>query len=87
VWFGNDDNSPMKKVTGGMLPAHTWHDFMVEAEVGKPVRDLPALANLPVRVAAVEPQYAAPGPAERPSAAAPPEGGLIGRLLRSITGE
>jgi penicillin-binding protein 1A len=31
VWVGNDDGSPMKKVTGGRVPAHMWHDFMVAA--------------------------------------------------------
>jgi penicillin-binding protein 1A len=41
VWFGNDDNSPMKGVTGGFLPAMAWHDFMVAAHKGVPVRDLP----------------------------------------------
>lgn len=24
VWVGNDDNSPMKGVTGGTLPAEIW---------------------------------------------------------------
>ncbi len=28
VWVGNDDNSKMKNVTGGALPAAIWHDFM-----------------------------------------------------------
>jgi penicillin-binding protein 1A len=31
VWVGNDDSSPMKKVTGGGLPARLWRHFMVEA--------------------------------------------------------
>ena len=31
VWVGNDDHSPMKGVTGGMLPAKIWKDFMQEA--------------------------------------------------------
>jgi penicillin-binding protein 1A len=45
VWFGNDDFKEMKKMTGGTVPAATWHDFMVEALAGKaPV----ALAGLPV---------------------------------------
>jgi penicillin-binding protein 1A len=45
VWFGNDDFKDMKKMTGGTVPAGTWHDFMVEALAGKaPV----ALAGLPV---------------------------------------
>src|SRR5205823_5158739 len=29
VWLGNDDNSPMNKVTGGMLPAAAWPNFML----------------------------------------------------------
>jgi penicillin-binding protein 1A len=31
VWMGNDDNSPMKKVTGGSYPARTWKAFMTAA--------------------------------------------------------
>jgi membrane peptidoglycan carboxypeptidase len=30
-WAGNDDDTPMKGVTGGTLPAHIWRDFMREA--------------------------------------------------------
>ncbi|MBI1206089.1 MAG: PBP1A family penicillin-binding protein [Azospirillum sp.] len=45
VWLGNDDNSPMKRVTGGMLPAKLWHDFMTVAHAGLPVRPLSALAQ------------------------------------------
>jgi penicillin-binding protein 1A len=32
VWLGNDDNTPMKHVTGGSLPAQIWHDVMTAAE-------------------------------------------------------
>jgi penicillin-binding protein 1A len=28
VWVGNDDNSPMKGVPGGDLPARIWHDLV-----------------------------------------------------------
>lgn len=28
VWLGNDDNSTMNKVTGGLLPADVWKNFM-----------------------------------------------------------
>ena len=31
VWFGNDDDSSMKDMTGGTLPASTWHDIMAYA--------------------------------------------------------
>ncbi|MDX1975294.1 MAG: penicillin-binding protein 1A [Rickettsiales bacterium] len=41
VWVGNDDNTPMKKVTGGTLPAPIWHDFMQAALADVPVRQIP----------------------------------------------
>jgi penicillin-binding protein 1A len=41
VWLGNDDNSPMNRVTGGTLPAKTWKNFMLAATKGMPVRPLP----------------------------------------------
>lgn len=28
VWIGNDDNAPMRKVTGATLPGKIWHQFM-----------------------------------------------------------
>jgi membrane peptidoglycan carboxypeptidase len=31
VWVGNDDHTPMKRVTGGTLPAAIWKRFMIEA--------------------------------------------------------
>ena len=31
VWVGNDDDRPMKKVTGGGLPARIWRAFMRDA--------------------------------------------------------
>ncbi len=31
VWLGNDDSSPMTKVTGGGAPARIWRDFMTQA--------------------------------------------------------
>jgi penicillin-binding protein 1A len=45
VWVGNDDNTPMKKVGGGGMPAGIWKDFMVVANAGKDVGDLPTSAN------------------------------------------
>ncbi|WP_131115820.1 transglycosylase domain-containing protein [Lichenihabitans psoromatis] len=34
VWFGNDDYTSMNKMTGGTLPAMTWHDIMAFAHQG-----------------------------------------------------
>jgi penicillin-binding protein 1A len=31
VWVGRDDNTPMKRVTGGSVPAGIWHNFMAQA--------------------------------------------------------
>ncbi|MBI3441992.1 MAG: hypothetical protein HY052_09390 [Proteobacteria bacterium] len=31
IWMGNDDNTPMRRVTGGKYPAQLWHDYMSEA--------------------------------------------------------
>ena len=42
VWLGNDDSSPMKKVTGGSLPAMLWRQFMTDALKGVPARELAA---------------------------------------------
>ncbi len=41
VWVGNDDNTPMKKVTGGTLPAPIWRNFMTAALANTPPHDLP----------------------------------------------
>jgi penicillin-binding protein 1A len=41
VWVGNDDSSPMKRVTGGGLPAEIWRTFMAGALAGTPIRPLP----------------------------------------------
>jgi membrane peptidoglycan carboxypeptidase len=41
AWVGNDNNNPMKKVTGGMLPAQIWRNFMQPALANEPVSDIP----------------------------------------------
>ena len=49
VWLGNDDNSPMKGITGGMLPAQVWHDVMLPVESryrqSEPDQEAPSEAN------------------------------------------
>ena len=39
VWAGNDNNSPMIDVTGVQGAAPIWHDSMLLAEQGHPIRD------------------------------------------------
>lgn len=43
VWYGNDDNEPMNNMTGGTLPAATWHDVMVYAHQGVPLKPIVGL--------------------------------------------
>jgi penicillin-binding protein 1A len=43
VWMGNDDYSPTKRMTGGTLPAMTWHNIMTYAHQGIELRPLPGL--------------------------------------------
>ena len=40
VWVGNDDDSPMEKVSGGGLPADLWSDIMEIAHAGMPPEPL-----------------------------------------------
>jgi len=86
VWFGNDDDSPMENMTGGSLPAATWHEVMAYAHRGVDPRPLP---GRPI------PAAAPPGPSSSPSAAteqaaAQRSGGLSARavqVLREIAAE
>jgi penicillin-binding protein 1A len=43
VWYGNDDYSPTNRLTGGALPAQTWHDIMVAAHQGIEIKELPGV--------------------------------------------
>ncbi|MFT4014901.1 MAG: transglycosylase domain-containing protein [Paracoccus sp. (in: a-proteobacteria)] len=40
VWLGNDDNKPLKGVTGGGLPAEIWQAVMAEIHDGLPIEPL-----------------------------------------------
>ena len=59
VWMGNDNQAPMKNVTGGGLPAKAWKVFMIAAHTRTPVRPLPgfgkALAPLNIESSKSEP--------------------------------
>lgn len=45
VWMGYDDNTPLKGVTGGGLPAEIWQAVMAEISEGLPME--PLGANMP----------------------------------------
>ncbi len=67
VWIGNDNSAPMKKATGGGLPARIFHSFMEEAERDMPSKPLPGAEPLP------QPDALAPLVAEATQTPAPVE--------------
>jgi penicillin-binding protein 1A len=46
VWYGNDDDTPMNNMTGGTLPAATWHEIMTFAHKGIELKPLPGQTTL-----------------------------------------
>jgi len=64
VWFGNDDYSSTNRMTGGSLPAQTWHAIMAYAHQGVELKPYPGTAPTTTPVAAAR---AAPTVAAAPS--------------------
>jgi len=58
VWMGYDNNTPLKGVTGGGLPAEIWRETMLRVQKGLPPRPLPM-------VTPVLPTPEAPAPTTR----------------------
>jgi penicillin-binding protein 1A len=56
--MGRDDNTPMRRITGGIAPAELWHDYMRIALKKLPSASIPA-----------GPPVAAPAPATIPVSA------------------
>jgi penicillin-binding protein 1A len=52
IWFGNDDYSPLNRMTGGSLPAQTWHAIMTYAHQGVELKQIPGLGPATTSVAA-----------------------------------
>jgi penicillin-binding protein 1A len=55
VWIGNDDNTPLKNVTGGGLPARIWRDFMSQAVKGAGPKPKPKPVETPDPEGPIEP--------------------------------
>jgi penicillin-binding protein 1A len=47
VWVGNDDNRPMRGMTGGKLPAEIWRRFMLAAHEGLPLSQFDWMPPMP----------------------------------------
>ncbi|HEX3407830.1 MAG TPA: penicillin-binding protein 1A, partial [Caulobacteraceae bacterium] len=84
VWVGRDDNTPMRRVTGGAAPAEIWRTFMapvlphIRAEAipgGAPPGPAPSdlIGNLIDGASNAAPPPQEPVPDEAPQSAAPPQ--------------
>ena len=45
VWFGNDNYTPTRRLTGGSLPAQTWREIMTFAHNGIDLKPIPDIDN------------------------------------------
>ncbi len=73
VWFGNDSYSPTNRVTGGSLPARTWHQFMVAAHTSYNIPPIPGVPLSPKQIE--EMQRIAEIKKEDPTLGTLPQGG------------
>ena len=65
VWFGNDDYQSTNRMTGGALPAMTWHTIMAYAHQGVELKQLPGVPVPTVRQQPLVANKTKPG-AEQP---------------------
>ena len=88
VWMGYDDNTPLKGVTGGGLPAEIWHEVMVRVEEGLPVTPLPMDVPEPKLPPGsdVQPQYQPDVLIEGPTAQPRDTVDPVERVLRNLLG-
>ncbi len=84
IWFGNDDDTPTNRMTGGSLPAETWHEIMAYAHQGIDLKPLPgdpppAAAAAPAPSAAV----AELGAPQRPASLSSGSVAVLGTIVET----
>jgi penicillin-binding protein 1A len=67
VWFGNDDSTSMNNMTGGSLPARTWHEIMAYAHQGIELKNPYGIPGPGPAVASAKAPASDAAPAERPT--------------------
>jgi penicillin-binding protein 1A len=73
VWLGRDDNTPMKRVTGGGAPAEVWRDFMAFALPRLQAQPIPGGVMAPPPGDAIDNLLSGGNAAVEPAPEAPPE--------------
>jgi penicillin-binding protein 1A len=85
VWFGNDDYTSTNRMTGGSLPAQTWHDIMVYAHQGIEINPIPGVgpqAPAPASNAVADSRRRGGQAAQRPSVLTKRGADILVRLER-----
>jgi penicillin-binding protein 1A len=72
VWLGRDDNTPMKRVTGGAAPAEVWRSFMAFALPHLQAQPIPGGAVAPAPADAIDNLLSGGNTAVQPAPQAPP---------------
>ena len=91
VWMGYDDNTPLKGVTGGGLPAEIWREVMMRVHEGVPLAPLPMVAPVAPQIVfqgdvnEVTPVFQAPAPVQQTQQPSAPVS-LVDQVLRDIFG-
>jgi penicillin-binding protein 1A len=67
VWFGNDDYTVMHQMTGGSLPAMTWHEIMAYAHQGVELKAIPGIGGQVPRAGVAEARRESTSEGGRPS--------------------
>ena len=86
VWYGNDDYASMKDMTGGTLPAQTWHDIMVFAHANVEPKPVPGLPPPVAKVAAGETESGAAKDdgAQRPATLSKASAAALGSIAATM---
>jgi penicillin-binding protein 1A len=72
IWYGNDNFIPTRRMTGGTLPAMTWHRFMQFAHTGIELKPIPFVEPEKPQAAVAKAEAAKAGAATPDAAAVPP---------------
>lgn len=88
VWMGYDDNTPLRGVTGGGLPAEIWHETMIRVLDGTgPSSPLPMQAPTPLPSQGHISGTGTPGSdINAPAPASPDSGNVIDDILQGLFG-
>ncbi len=84
VWMGYDDNSPLRGVTGGGLPAEIWRETMQRVHRGQSPRPLPMLE--PQRPVLDAPETAPMAPQAQAPARQDRGGSSLDEAIRGVLG-